>query len=59
MENLSMLLGRLTALSIMTAVSELMLPSGGLKQCTRLLAGLMVAELMLRLILALPASLGA
>ncbi|NLG24013.1 MAG: hypothetical protein GX558_01550 [Clostridiales bacterium] len=59
MDNLSQLLSQLTALVAMSAVAELALPSGGLKQGVRLIAGLLTAGWTLRLALSLPALFGA
>lgn len=58
MNALTMLLGRVTVLSVMIAVCELLLPSGHMKGGVRLIAGLVVAEAMIELIFAIPAALG-
>lgn len=46
---------RLTALCMLTAVSEQLTPDGGMKEGVRLIAGLLVAELILEMTAVLPA----
>jgi len=58
MEALGWVLRRLVTLTVMVAVSELALPGGNLKQCVRLIGGILVAQAMLELIWAIPAAFG-
>ena len=45
---------RLTALCMLTAVSEQLAPDGGLKEGVRLIAGLLAAGMILEMVLSLP-----
>lgn len=52
------MLGRLIAVCFLVAVNDLILPSGALKTSVRLISGLVLADLVLHLVLALPAAVG-
>lgn len=55
MGTLTDVLGRLTALVVATALSDLMMPPGKLKQCVQFVTGLLIVETVLSAVLALPA----
>ena len=53
---MSAILMRLTALCMLSAFSEQMTPDGGLKGGVRLIAGLVAAEMILEMVISLPAA---
>jgi len=58
MQPLNWILQRLIALTVVVTVSELALPGGNLKQCVRLIGGVLLVQAMLQFLWSIPAAFG-